>query len=358
MSFSPPMTILELSDYNIYIGPIGLELSTLVAKGNYSQVAVLVDENTGQHCLPILSKRLNVDFRIIEIQAGEWHKNLDSCRHIWEEMMRYNMDRHSLLINLGGGVIGDMGGFCAATFLRGIDFIQIPTTLLSQVDASVGGKLGIDFNSIKNSIGVFKNPQAVFVDPEYLKSLPNSEIRSGFAEIFKHALIADADLWAELFKINDLSELNWADILTRSLRIKQQVVEADPLEKGLRKALNFGHTVGHAVESFSLKTDKLLLHGEAVAIGIVCESWLSNQAGELSEIELKEITKFVQKIYPTYSFDETNFPEIMSYMKKDKKNREGVINFTFIPTIGQAKINQICDEKLIEESLRYYLANK
>ncbi|MEZ4934204.1 MAG: 3-dehydroquinate synthase [Saprospiraceae bacterium] len=358
MSLPLPMTILELSDYNIYIGSIGLELSPLVAKGNYSQVAILVDENTRQHCLPILSKSLNADFRIIEIQAGEWHKNLDSCRHIWEEMMKYEMDRHSLLINLGGGVIGDMGGFCAATFLRGIDFIQIPTTLLSQVDASVGGKLGIDFNSIKNSIGVFQNPQAVFVDPEFLKSLPNSEIRSGFAEVFKHALIADADLWSELFKLNDLSEIDWAYILARSLRIKQHVVEADPLEKGLRKALNFGHTIGHAVESFSLKTDKPLLHGEAVAIGIVCESWLSNQAGDLSEIELKEITNFVEKIYPFYTFDETNFPEIMAYMKKDKKNRAGVINFTFLNTIGQATIDQTCDEKLIEESLLYYMANK
>ncbi len=350
------MTVLELKDYNIYIGQTSHELPELIKKSSYSKVAVLVDENTRQHCLPVFSKKINTEFDIIEIPAGELHKNLDSCQHIWTEMMQLGMDRHSLLINLGGGVIGDMGGFCAATYLRGIDFIQIPTTLLSQVDASVGGKLGIDFNSIKNSIGVFKNPIAVFVDPEYLKTLPDGEIRSGFAEIFKHALIADANLWNDLKKINDLSEINWPPILTRSLRIKQKVVTEDPFEKGLRKALNFGHTIGHAVESFSLKTDKPLLHGEAVAIGIVCESWLSHKADSLSENELKEITDFARKFYPPYIFEEINFAEIISYMKKDKKNRSGAINFTFLPNIGKIKINRTCGEELIKESLKYYLS--
>ena len=351
------MIILELIDYNIFIGDAGNELSEIISIGNYSNVAILVDNNTRQHCLPILSKKLGCDYSVIEIPAGEIHKNLDSCRHIWAEMLLQEMDRHSLLINLGGGVVGDMGGFCAATFLRGIDFIQIPTTLLSQVDASVGGKLGIDFNLIKNSIGVFNNPKAVFVDPEYLKTLPEDEIRSGFAEVFKHALIADADLWKDLQRINDLSEIDWRPILARSLHIKRQVVEEDPYEKGLRKALNFGHTIGHAVESFSLKTDKPLLHGEAVAIGIVCESWLSCHIGELSKDELEAITSFVHKYYPPYFFEKIQFPEIMSFMKKDKKNRGGVINFTFIPAIGKAEVNQVCSPDLIEESLLYYLAS-
>ncbi len=350
------MTILELKDYNIYIGQTGHELSEIIKKGNYSKVAVLVDENTRQHCLPLLSNKLNTKFHVIEIPAGEIHKNLDTCRHIWTEMMIHELDRHSLLINLGGGVIGDMGGFCAATYLRGIDFIQIPTTLLSEVDASVGGKLGIDFKLIKNSIGLFKNPKAVFVDPEYLKTLPDNEIRSGFAEIIKHALIADTDHWDDLKKINNLLELNWLPILSHSLKIKQQVVEKDPFEKGLRKALNFGHTIGHAVESFSLKTDKPLLHGEAVAIGIVCESWLSHKAGHLPENKLNEITDFIKKIYPPYIFKEINFPEIFSYMKKDKKNRDGVINFTFLSVIGEAKVNQTYGRKLIEESLKYYIS--
>ncbi len=351
------MTILNLKEYNIYIGPIGTELSRIIEAGNYSHVSLLVDENTHRHCLPFLTKKINVDYSVIEIGAGELHKNLESCRAIWTRMMQLGMDRHALLINLGGGVIGDMGGFCAATFLRGIDFIQIPTTLLSQVDASVGGKLGIDFNSIKNSIGVFRNPKAVFVDPTFLTTLPEGEIRSGFAEVFKHALIADAGLWNDLQAVGDWSSLDWLPVLERSLRIKQQVVEKDPFEKGLRKALNFGHTIGHAVESFSLKTDRPLLHGEAVAIGIVCESWLSNCAGTLPLAELEKITAFVRRLYPPYIFAETNFAEILSYMKKDKKNRGGVINFTFIRTIGQAEVNQTCEEKWIEESMRYYLTS-
>ncbi|MEO1260545.1 MAG: 3-dehydroquinate synthase, partial [Bacteroidota bacterium] len=328
--FDLSMTILELKDYNIYIGQTGRELSEIIENGHYSKVAILADENTDRLCLPVLAKKLNIDFNIIKIPAGEIHKNLNTCRYIWEQMMLAGMDRHSLLINLGGGVAGDMGGFCAATFLRGIDFIQVPTTLLSQVDASVGGKLGIDFNLIKNSVGVFKNPQAVFVDPEYLKTLPYNEVRSGFAEVFKHALIADADLWNDLQTINDFAEVDWSPVLARSLRIKKAVVEKDPFEKGLRKALNFGHTVGHAVETFSLKTDQPLLHGEAIAIGMVCESWLSHVEGNLSEKALNGITDFIKRIYPSYIFEKNNFSEIMGYMKKDKKNRSGKINFRLL----------------------------
>ena len=351
------MTTLKLKDYSIFIGHPSSEISQIIKAGNYSKVAILVDNNTHQHCLPVLSEKLDMGFVTIEIPAGEVHKTIHSCHHLWTEMMLHELDRHSLLINLGGGVVGDMGGFCAATYLRGIDFVQVPTTLLSQVDASVGGKLGIDFNFVKNSVGVFKNPKAVFVDPTYLKTLPEAEIRSGFAEVFKHALIADARLWDDLKVISDLPSVNWEHLLDRSLRIKQDIVEKDPLEKSLRKALNFGHTIGHAIESFSLKTDKPLLHGEAVAIGIVCESWLSHQLGKLTANELKEITAFVNKIYPSYFFEEINFPEIMTYMKKDKKNRGGVINFTFIPSIGKAEVNHTADRNLIEKSLCYYLEN-
>ena len=348
------MPTLELKNYNIIIGESSFGLSSIISNGNYSKVAFLVDENTRVHCLPVLEKKIKTPYLVIEIPAGEMHKNLDTCRHIWEEMMQCHMDRHSLLVNLGGGVVGDMGGFCAATYMRGIDFVQIPTTLLAQVDASVGGKLGIDFNFIKNSIGVFKDPKVVLADPVFLKTLPPEEIRSGFAELFKHALIADATLWNDLKKIDQLSEIDWPPLLYQSLRIKQRVVEEDPFEKGIRKALNFGHTIGHAIETFALKAGKPLLHGEAVAIGIVCESWLSYQTGKLSKKELKEITAFVQKIYPPFLFDEKHFPEILNYMKKDKKNRAGTIRFTLIPSIGQVEINHTCHPALIEESLRYY----
>ncbi len=350
------MPTLKLAQYNIFIGEADSELSQIISQGNYSQVTILVDENTRQHCLPGLLRNIEIEHTVIEIPAGEQHKNLDSCRHIWEEMMLRGMDRHSLLLNLGGGVIGDMGGFCAATYMRGIDFVQIPTTLLAQVDASIGGKLGIDFNLVKNSIGLFKNPKAVFVNPVYLKTLPESEIRSGFAEIFKHALIADANLWHDLQSLSNFSALDWQLLLARSLRIKQQVVEQDPFEKGRRKALNFGHTIGHAVESFSFSTEKPLLHGEAVAIGIVCESWLSHKVGGLSRGSLEQVTGFVKRHYPAFPFREKDFPSILDFMKKDKKNRDGRINFTFIPSVGKVQWDQYCEEKIIEDSLSYYLS--
>ncbi len=350
------MTTLQLSDYTIFIGDHGTELSAYISQNKYSKVAVLVDENTHQHCLPAFLEKLDIECSIIELPAGEQHKNLLSCRHVWEEMMICGMDRHSLLINLGGGVIGDIGGFCAATYMRGIDFIQIPTTLLSQVDASIGGKLGIDFKSVKNSVGLFKNPNAVFVNPEFLKTLPAAEIRSGFAEVVKHALIADADCWGNMSKLENLMEVNWSPLINHSLRIKQQVVEMDLFEKGPRKALNFGHTVGHAIESFSFDADSPLLHGDAVAIGMICESWLSHKLNSLPEESLLEITTYIRRLYPTFKFQESDFPTILDFMKKDKKNKAGQINFTMIPEMGKVVWDQYVEEDMIKESLKYYLS--
>lgn len=349
------MTTLQLKNYQIFIGINTADLTKLVVQGDYSKVAVLVDENTRQLCLPLLAEQVDFPFEVVGIPSGEKNKSLETCTQIWSELMRLGLDRHSLLINLGGGVIGDMGGFCAATYLRGIDFIQVPTTLLAQVDASVGGKLGIDFNFVKNSVGVFRDPKAVFVNPEFLKTLPDGELRSGFAEIFKHALIADAKLWDDLQAVENLREIDWEPLLAHSLRIKQQVVEADPFERGLRKALNFGHTIGHAVESLALQRNQPLLHGEAVAIGIVCESWLSKKFAGLSANELEFVSAFVQRLYPKHSFSEADFPELLRLMTKDKKNRGGAINFSFTPAIGQVAVNQVCDEKNIAESLRFYL---
>ena len=366
------MIKLNLHDYDISIGEMGPPLRALVAKGCYTKIAVLVDANTRHHCLPHFLQ--NIDFEIvsIEILAGELHKNLDTCRHIWSEMMRLGLDRRSLLFNLGGGVIGDMGGFCAATYLRGISFVQVPTTLLSQVDASVGGKLAIDFNGVKNSIGVFQNPVAVLVDPAFLKTLPLTEIRSGFAEVFKHALIADAMQWRALQQINDLMAVDWAKFLASSLSIKQRIVEEDPTEKGIRKALNFGHTIGHAVESHSISDfgfrisdsgpqsairnpKSAMSHGEAVALGIVCEAWLSHKMLGLSGAELDEIVAFVKRFYPHHPLAEEDFPAIFDYMKKDKKNLGGRINFTLLPAIGEARIDQYCEVGVIEDSLRFYM---
>lgn len=367
------MIKLNLNEYDISIGEMGPPLQALVAAGNYTKIAVLVDNNTYRHCFPYFLQ--NVDFEVvaIEILAGELHKGLDTCRFIWSEMMRHGLDRRSLLINLGGGVVGDMGGFCAATYLRGIDFVQVPTTLLSQVDASVGGKVAIDFNGVKNSIGVFQNPVAVLVDPAFLKTLPLTEIRSGFTEVFKHSLIADAGQWRNLQQINDLMTVDWASYLAPSLSIKQRIVEEDPTEKGIRKALNFGHTIGHAVESYSISDwgfrisdsapqseirnpQSALMHGEAVALGIVCEAWLSHKILGLSKNELDEIVAFVQRFYPHWPLADEDFPTVFEIMKKDKKNVGGRINFTLLPAIGEARIDQFCEVGMIEEALRFYMS--
>ncbi|MFQ5448058.1 MAG: 3-dehydroquinate synthase, partial [Saprospiraceae bacterium] len=317
------MFILHLNDYDICIGSADAysaeALNQLVRTGCYTKVALLTDHNTRRHCLPLVLPQLDFEASLIEIPAGEQYKTLDTCSLVWQEMMSHGLDRHSLLINLGGGVAGDMGGFCAATYQRGIDFVQMPTTLLAQADASIGGKLGIDFQLIKNNIGVFRNPKAVFVEPVFLKTLPKRQIRSGFAEVFKHALIADAGLWQQLQSMTDLGQANWAELLPLSLSIKQRIVEEDPREKGLRKALNFGHTVGHAVESFSFKTKKPLLHGEAVAIGVVCESWLSQKLAGLPAGDLDGIVQFIRRFYLPFSFDEKDFPQLLSLMKNDKK---------------------------------------
>jgi 3-dehydroquinate synthase len=218
------MKTIQLDDYNIQIGDIWSTFNTFLKERNYSKIAILVDDNTHQHCLPILEKNTpDFDFLKIKISAGEQHKNIETCQNIWQQMMELGMNRNALIINLGGGVIGDMGGFSASTFKRGMDFLQMPTTLLSQVDASIGGKLGIDFMQVKNSIGLFKNPQAVFIAPEFLQTLPFNEIRSGFGEIIKHTLIDNAEQWANLQSITDLSKVEWPTYLAPSLHIKKRL---------------------------------------------------------------------------------------------------------------------------------------
>lgn len=349
------MLILNLKAYDILIGDLAASFSEFFKKNHYSKIAILTDGNTRRHCLPLILEHIGEVAGIIEIPAGELHKNLDTCRLIWQEMMRLSLDRRSLLVNLGGGVISDMGGFCAATYLRGIDFVQIPTTLLAQVDASIGGKLGIDFNFIKNSIGVFQQPKAVFTAPVFLKTLPLDELRSGFAEMLKHALIADAELWRVLKKIPKLDGVDWAALLIPSLSIKKQIVEEDPTEKGIRKTLNFGHTIGHAMEGLSLQhKSSPLRHGEAVAIGIVCESWLSHQLCGLPAKDLMDITAFIRRYFPPWPLAEVAAPSIFEWMKKDKKNACGRINFTLLTAVGAAVIDQFCEEALIAQSLRFY----
>lgn len=336
---------LFLSDYNITVGDFKEALTESLQKGDYSQVFILVDENTIKHCLPLLLQKVPAlkQAKVIQIESGEIHKNLQTCQYIWSELLKAQADRNALMLNLGGGVIGDMGGFAAAAYKRGIHFIQIPTTLLAQVDASIGGKLGIDFDNLKNVIGFFQNPQAVLIDPIFLQSLPQRQVRNGFAEIIKHALIADADYFNDLLNINrdNIAAVDWSEIIMRSLKIKKAVVEADPFEKGWRKILNFGHTVGHAVESFSLTHDSdPLLHGEAVAIGMLAELKLSMQALDFSSKDFDQISEFLQNLYPPYEIAAANYEAVMDYLQNDKKHKGKQLNFTLLQSIGKPIINQ------------------
>ena len=349
------MERISLADYDILVGDVWPAFNELLDHSNYAKIVVLVDENTRQHCLPVLLSNLEIkNLEVLEIKSGEVHKNITTCEQIWKELIDYQVSRDTLMINLGGGVIGDMGGFCASTFKRGIDFIQIPTTLLSQVDSSIGGKLGIDFGSIKNSIGLFKNPKAVFIVPDFLDTLPEREIRSGFAEMIKHGFIADQQIWKDLKKIDSFENVDWLPQIVPSLMVKKQIVETDPFEKNVRKKLNFGHTIGHAIESLALETEKPLLHGEAIAAGMICEAWLSMKSGKLSKEALNEIADYILKIFGKVHLKESTFPDLIALMKNDKKNQGTAINFTFLAQPGEALINQSSTEKTIIESLKYY----
>ncbi len=324
-----------MPDYEILLGDIRTHLNSFLNNRTYSGIAVIVDQNTKLHCLPRVSGIHGVD-QIISIRSGEKYKSVKTCNKLWSAMSDYNLDRHSLILNIGGGVIGDMGGFAASCYMRGIDFVQIPTTLLSQVDASVGGKLGVDFNEVKNFIGLFKDPTAVIIDPLFLKTLPFEQLRSGYAEMIKHALIANKEVWDRLTRLDEWTNMDWDREIYDSVQIKKQIVIDDPLEKGLRKTLNFGHTVGHALESRSLQTSKPLLHGEAIALGMMVESRLASRLCGLKNEDASAIIKYITRIYSDIDFAYlTQGKEIMEFLYKDKKNKGGKILCALIEDIGQ-----------------------
>jgi 3-dehydroquinate synthase len=349
------MNTLNSISYPIYFNNTIAELVKFIEQGNYSRFFVLTDENTAKHCLPLIRKHIDKldNFDIIEINAGEQSKNIDFCVGVWKMLIDFGADRQSLFVNLGGGVISDLGGFTASTYKRGIDFVHVPTTLLSQVDASVGGKTGVDLDNIKNIIGTFAQPKAVFIEHSFLQTLPGRQILSGLAEMLKHGLIFDAGYW-NLLKNSDLKSPS-AELVYKSVEIKNKVVIEDPHEKGIRKSLNFGHTIGHAVETYSLMNDKNpLTHGEAIAIGMICEAKLSNMKVGLSNAELTEINEFIGNLYPKYNIAESCYKELYNNMLKDKKNQSGKINCTLLTSIGQCCIDNICTETELCESLRYY----
>jgi 3-dehydroquinate synthase len=349
------METIQSNNYPIFFDNSIAELAKFVKQGNYSRFFILTDENTAVHCLPVIKDQLGDtdNYDLIEITAGEESKDIDFCIGIWRMLIDFGADRKSLMINLGGGVISDMGGFAASTFKRGIDFVHVPTTLLSQVDASVGGKTGIDIDSIKNIIGTFTQPKAVFIAYEFLKTLPQRQILSGLAEMLKHGLIMDVDYWDAL-KNSDLTNPS-AELIYRSIQIKNRIVMEDPTEQGIRKALNFGHTVGHAVETNSLINDENpLTHGEAIAIGMICEAYLSHKKTGLSNAELAEIVDVIGDLYPKYTLEESSYDALLAIMLKDKKNQNGKINCTLLSQIGQCNLDNICTDAELCDSLSYY----
>jgi len=345
---------LQLSSYSIQLKDITESLPSFLQTKKYSRYFVLVDENTKQFCFPKIAPLLpNVD--IIEIKAGESYKNIDTCQQIWQSLMKAGADRNALLINLGGGVIGDMGGFAAATYKRGIHFIQIPTTLLSQVDASIGGKLGIDFAGIKNSIGMFNDPQMVLIDNAMLSSLPSEELWSGFAEMLKHAMLSGHQHLTQLMAIDPTSKIP-SNLLKSSLQVKKVIVESDPFEKGIRKVLNWGHSLGHAVESHSLfHTKKPLLHGEAIGIGMVMELFLSEKLMGFPIDQMHKISKYLLANYPSYSYSKTDIPVILDYLTNDKKNKNGQLLFTLLKDVGIPVFDIAITREQAQEALEFYM---
>ncbi len=324
-------------------------LDGLIKKWAPDKVAFLVDENTKKYCLPLVGAE---NASVFEIKSGERNKNLHTCQYVWTQLTEQSFTRKSLLVNLGGGVIGDMGGFIASTYKRGIRFVNIPTTLLSQVDASIGGKLGVDFEDFKNHIGIFREPDHVIVNTSFLRTLPEREIKSGFAEIIKHSLIADREQW-DFLTNKSFEEMDWDVIIPKSIAIKQHVVASDPLEKGYRKILNFGHTMGHAIESYFLKTESPLLHGEAIAIGMILESKLSSHMNWITQEELESIVSYISGIY-SLSISLPLLEEIQTLLFQDKKNDEKGISFSLISSIGECEYDVRITNEMIGESLGYY----
>jgi len=330
---------------------IAEKLQEYLQTHDYEQVVWLTDTNTRKHCLPLL-EAVSAGDLVLEIHEGETYKNLQTCQIVWQAMTQANISRKALLANVGGGVVGDLGGFCAATYKRGIDFVQIPTTLLAQVDASVGGKLGIDFEGYKNQIGVFAEPKAVFIDTQFLQTLPENQLRSGFAEIIKHCLIADKDMWNELLQKQRWQENDWQILTKHSVEIKHDIVSRDFDEKNLRKLLNFGHTIGHALESYFLQTPQPLLHGEAVAWGIVVETYISHKKGYLTKADYEEVKYFIEKVFPSKPpLNDRAIEKIICLTEQDKKNEYGKRFFTLLAEIGTGIFGVEVEEYEIYEAL-------
>jgi 3-dehydroquinate synthase len=353
------MQISSLGSKIIISDNLKTDLEHVLEQFSERKIFIIVDENTEKLCLPVITHIPAIaQSHVISIGIGEEHKNSDSLVKIWEALSRNGADRKSVVINLGGGMIGDLGGFAAATFKRGVSFMNIPTTLLSQVDASIGGKLGINLLGLKNEIGLFKTPDYVFVHHIFLKTLNKEHLLAGFAEMIKHSLIYSASHWKKIQEI-DITNIDFESLqrqVSKSIFIKNDFVQADFREQHVRKALNFGHTIGHAFETYFNSYKKMpISHGMAVAQGLICEMFLSYKKNALSKMQLNEVVDYILKIYGKLDITKADYEHLYDLMHHDKKNERQKINFTLLTTIGEYEVNQNCSQHSIYEALDYYL---
>lgn len=338
-------------------GNLERDLVNAISECEHDRIFVLTDETTQQLCWPKIKnfKALKNSTPII-IKATDTHKNLDTLSQVWQALSNGGATRHSLMINLGGGMVTDLGGFAASTFKRGIDFINIPTTLLAMVDASVGGKTGINFGGLKNEIGVFSDSRFVIINTQFLDTLDHDNICSGYAEMLKHGLISDERTWAELMTFDldnpDLSQLQ--RMVAESIKVKERIVEADPHEHGIRKALNLGHTMGHAFESFAMRRGTPILHGYAVAYGLISELYMSARKTAFPTDRMHQTVRFIRENYGTINITCDDYPTLIELMHHDKKNTSGIINFTLLGNVGDIRINQTANEEEIKEALDFF----
>ena len=351
---------IEAQHYQVYFNDEGFDfLNRFVAEQHPSKIFLLADKHTNECCTPIVLSVLATDIplEIIEIEAGEPHKHIDTCTQVWYALSELGADRKSLLINIGGGVVTDLGGFVASTYMRGIPFINIPTSLLAMVDASVGGKTGVDLGALKNLVGVINNPKGVVIYPDFLATLPTEELRSGMAEMFKHGLISDETYWHKMCNLSELTEAHLGSLIYESVVIKNEVVTQDPTEKGLRKTLNYGHTLGHAIESYCLQNPnrERLLHGEAIAIGMVLATYLSVKELGFSMDKCNQVKAVLGEYFRKQEFTYEEITDICQLMRFDKKNVSGNVHFVLLEAIGKPKIDCIVPYEEIYKAFEYYL---
>ncbi|MGM0635662.1 MAG: 3-dehydroquinate synthase [Bacteroidota bacterium] len=353
------MKSIGLKDTYIHYGENAyLQINRYLKQKKPAKVFVLVDSETHRCCLTQFLQEIETTatIEILEMPAGEENKNLSTVEHLWATLSDFGADRQSLFINLGGGVVTDLGGFVASTYQRGIDFIHAPTSLLGMVDAAIGGKNGIDLGNLKNQIGVVKLPEMVMVDPSFLATLSPREMKSGLAEMLKHGIIDGEKYWSYFedlsqFDISILGKLIW-----ESIDIKTKIVTQDPFEKNVRKTLNFGHTLGHAIESFRLNHPKKekLLHGEAIAIGMILACFLSHELVDFPKKKLQRVTQTILQYFSKESFSKDEIEQIIELMKHDKKNTNGKVNFVLVKDFGECEINCKVENKLIFEAFDFY----